>query len=80
VANPIPAEFSMDRAVIDAAIDAALAEAHARNIVGKGTTPFLLERIVELTGSASLDANVQLVLNNARVAADIAVAAAARRR
>lgn len=79
VANPIPAEFGMDRAVIDAAIDAALAEADELNIVGKGTTPFLLGRIVELTGSASLEANVELVLNNARVAADVAIAAAARR-
>ncbi|MDX2382150.1 MAG: pseudouridine-5'-phosphate glycosidase [Acidimicrobiia bacterium] len=80
VANPIPSEYSMDRAVIDAAIEAALADAEAQNIVGKATTPFLLARIVELTGSASLDANIQLVLNNARVAADIAVAAALRRR
>jgi pseudouridine-5'-phosphate glycosidase len=78
VANPIPPEYSMDRAVIDAAIDTALAEADSQKIVGKSTTPFLLARIVELTGSASLDANIQLVLNNARVAADIALAAAAR--
>lgn len=75
VANPIPAEHSMDRAVIDAAIDTALAEAEAQRIVGKDSTPFLLARVVELTGSASLDANIELVLNNARVAADIAIAA-----
>lgn len=75
VANPIPAEHSMDRAVIDAAIDTALAEAEAQHIVGKDSTPFLLARVVELTGSASLDANIELVLNNARVAADIAIAA-----
>lgn len=74
VANPIPAEHSMDRAVIDAAIDTALAEAEAQHIVGKDSTPFLLARVVELTGSASLDANIELVLNNARVAADIAIA------
>ena len=74
VTNPIPAEHSMDRATIEAAIDTAVAEAEAQNIVGKGTSPFLLARIVELTGGASLDANVQLVLNNARVAADIAIA------
>jgi pseudouridine-5'-phosphate glycosidase len=75
VANPIPAEHSMDRAVIDAAIDTALAEAEAQHIVGKDSTPFLLARVVELTGNASLDANIELVLNNARVAADIAIAA-----
>ena len=75
VANPISAEHSMDRAVIDAAIDTALAEAEAQHIVGKDSTPFLLARVVELTGSASLDANIELVLNNARVAADIAIAA-----
>ena len=74
VANPIPTEYSMDRAVMDAAIDAALAEADAQHVVGKDASPFLLGRIVELTGGASLDANIQLVLNNARVAADIAIA------
>ena len=74
VTNPIPVEYSMDRSVIDAAINTAVAEASARNIIGKGTSPFLLGRIVELTGGASLDANIQLVLNNARVAADIAIA------
>ena len=74
VTNPIPVEYGMERSVIDAAIDTAIAEANAQNIIGKGTSPFLLGRIVELTGGASLDANVQLVLNNARVAADIAIA------
>ncbi len=76
VANPIPAEHSMDRVVIDLAIDTALAEADAQQITGQDTTPFLLDRIVELTDGASLDANIQLVLNNARVAAEIAVASA----
>lgn len=74
VTNPIPVEHGMDRAVIDAAIDTAVAEAEAQHIVGKETSPFLLGRIVELTGGASLNANVELVLNNARVAADIAIA------
>ena len=64
----------MERSVIDAAINTAVAEASAQNIIGKGTSPFLLGRIVELTGGTSLDANIQLVLNNARVAADIAMA------
>ncbi len=74
VANPIPAEHSIDRVEIDAAIDRALADADAQGVAGKDTTPFLLARIVELTGEASLDANIQLVYNNARVAAAIACA------
>jgi pseudouridine-5'-phosphate glycosidase len=74
VTNPIPLEHSMKRSVIDTAIETAVAEAEAQRIVGKDISPFLLGRIVELTGGASLDANVQLVLNNARVAADIAIA------
>ena len=74
VTSPIPVEHGMDRTVIDAAIDTTIIEADAQRIVGKETSPFLLGRIVELTGGASLDANVQLVLNNARVAADIAIA------
>ena len=72
VTNPIPTEHAMERDVIDAAIETAVAEADAQGIAGKETSPFLLGRIVELTEGASLDANVQLVLNNARVAADIA--------
>lgn len=74
VTNPIPVEHGMERSVIDAAIDTAVAEAEAQHIIGKETSPFLLGRIVELTNGASLDANVELVLNNARVAADIAIA------
>jgi len=74
VTNPIPVEYGMERSVIDTAINTAIAEADAQNIIGKETSPFLLGRIVELTAGASLDANVQLVLNNARVAADIAIA------
>lgn len=74
VANPIPIEHGMERVTIDAAIEAAVADAEEKGIAGKEISPFLLGRIVELTGGASLDANVQLVLNNARVAADIAVA------
>ena len=69
VTNPIPEEFSMDKAVIDAAIEQALAEARAQGIHGKETTPFLLAKVVELTGGDSLESNIQLVLNNARLAA-----------
>ena len=69
VTNPIPEEFAMDKAVIDAAIEQALAEAKEQGIHGKETTPFLLAKVVELTGGDSLESNIQLVLNNARLAA-----------
>ena len=69
VTNPIPEEYSMDKAVIDKAIDEALAQAKAQGIHGKETTPFLLAKVVELTGGDSLESNIQLVLNNARIAA-----------
>ena len=73
VTNPIPEEYSMDKAVIDAAIEKALKEAEEAGIKGKETTPFLLAKVVELTGGESLDSNIQLVLNNARLAAKTAV-------
>ncbi|MBO6041013.1 MAG: pseudouridine-5'-phosphate glycosidase [Oscillospiraceae bacterium] len=69
VANPIPEEYAMDKQVIDAAIERALEEAKEQHIHGKETTPFLLARVVELTGGESLESNIRLVLNNARVAA-----------
>ena len=69
VTNPIPEEYAMDKAVIDAAIEQALAEAKEQGIHGKETTPFLLAKVVELTGGESLESNIRLVLNNARVAA-----------
>ena len=69
VTNPIPAEYAMDKAVIDAAIEQALREAAEQGVHGKETTPFLLARVVELTGGESLESNIQLVLNNARLAA-----------
>ena len=73
VTNPIPEEFAMDKAVIDAAIEKALAEAKEQGIHGKETTPFLLAKVVELTGGDSLESNIKLVLNNAMVAAKTAV-------
>ena len=72
VANPIPEEHSMDPKVISAAIDEALAQAKANGIHGKDTTPFLLAKVKELTGGDSLDSNIQLVFNNARLAAKTA--------
>ena len=72
VTNPIPEQYAMDRAVIDAAIEQAVAESKEQGIHGKETTPFLLARVVELTGGDSLESNIQLVLNNAIVASKTA--------
>lgn len=72
VANPIPHRFAMPRAAIDAAVEQALQEAQAQGIGGKESTPFLLARVCELTGGDSLAANIQLVLNNARLASAVA--------
>lgn len=69
VTNPIPEEYSMDPDRINAAIDQAIAECNQKGIKGKDTTPFLLARIKDITGGDSLDSNIQLVLNNARLAA-----------
>ena len=74
VTNPIPEEYSMDHEVISRAIDEAIAQANAQGIHGKATTPFLLAKVKELTGGDSLDANIQLVFNNARLAARTAAA------
>ena len=76
VTNPIPEEYAMPKDVIDAAIGQALRECKEQGIHGKETTPFLLARVVELTGGDSLESNIQLVLNNARVAARTAAALA----
>ena len=69
VTNPIPEEYSMDPERINAAIDQAIKECNAQGIRGKDTTPFLLARVKDLTGGDSLASNIQLVLNNARLAA-----------
>lgn len=78
VTNPIPEEYSMDPVRINAAIDQAVADSRRLGIHGKETTPYLLARVKELTGGDSLDANIQLVLNNARLAARTAAALARR--
>jgi pseudouridine-5'-phosphate glycosidase len=78
VANPIPEKAAMDSMVINEAIETALAEAEAAGITGKEVTPFLLARVVERTGGDSLKANIALVLDNARVAAAIALAYAGK--
>ena len=69
VTNPIPEEYSMDPAVINKAIDEAIRQANEQGIHGKATTPFLLAKVKELTGGDSLYSNIQLVFNNARLAA-----------
>ncbi len=78
IGNPIPEADAMDPAFIGAMIERALADAEAAGIQGKGTTPYLLKRIFELTEGKSLVSNIALVKNNAAVAARIAVALAAR--
>ena len=72
VTNPIPEEYSMDPDVINKAIDEAVAEANALGIHGKETTPYLLDEIQKITGGDSLDSNIQLVYNNAALAAKTA--------
>jgi pseudouridine-5'-phosphate glycosidase len=76
VANPLPPERQLDPSVHDAALAQALSE--AEGLTGKEVTPFLLQRIVEITGGTSLEVNLEIASNNIRVAADIARAWAAR--
>ena len=80
VTNPIPEQYAMAPEVINAAIDQAVAESVEQGIRGKAATPFLLARVKELTGGDSLDSNIQLVYNNARLAAKTACALAALKR
>lgn len=74
IANPIPPQFEMEYATINKAIEQALTQANNKQLQGKTITPFLLSRIKELTGGESLKANIQLVLNNAKLATEIAKA------
>ena len=74
VTNPIPEAYSMDPAVINGAIDQAIAQCNQQGIHGKATTPFLLAKVAEITGGDSLAANIQLVFNNAKLAAQVACA------
>lgn len=78
VANPIPEAAAMDRHVIESHIARAIKDADAAGIGGKAATPYLLKRVLELTGGESLRANIALVENNAAVAARIATALAQR--
>lgn len=74
IANPIPEAYSMDESFITKVIEDAVVEANEKGIKGKDTTPFLLAKIKEITGGDSLESNIQLVYNNAEVAAKVAVA------
>ena len=72
VTCPIPEQYSSDPETMRNAIEKALVLAKENNIAGKDMTPFLLDTINTLTGGTSLDSNIQLVLNNARIGASIA--------
>ncbi|MCR5448626.1 MAG: pseudouridine-5'-phosphate glycosidase [Erysipelotrichaceae bacterium] len=74
ITNPIPEEYSMDPAEINAAIDKALQEMDEKGIKGKECTPFLLAKVAEITGGDSLNSNIRLVFNNAALGAQIAAA------
>ena len=72
VTNPIPEEYAMDYDYITKSIDEAIDEANKLGIKGKETTPFLLDKIQKITKGKSLESNIQLVYNNARLASKIA--------
>lgn len=80
VVNPIPEEDEIPADEINAIIEQAIADMDAQGIHGKDATPFLLGRIVEITGGASLTANIALVKNNASLGARVAGVYAARQR
>lgn len=73
IANPIPLKYQLDYNEINTVINKAIIELEQKGISGKASTPFLLAKVKELTGGKSLDANIQLVYNNAKLAAEIAV-------
>ena len=71
ITNPIPKEYAMDSKIINDAIEKALLMAEQQGVKGKEITPFLLKTVVELTGGESLESNIQLILNNAALGAEI---------
>ncbi|MGF1764674.1 pseudouridine-5'-phosphate glycosidase [Aliivibrio kagoshimensis] len=73
IANPIPKDHQLDRAMIDEVIAEAVIEMDEKGVSGKASTPFLLAKVAEKTSGSSLAANIQLVFNNAKLAAKIAV-------
>ena len=77
VANPLPPDEQLDPALHDRVLEEGLAAAEEAGVVGKDVSPFLLDQLARETGGASLEANVRLVLGNARLAAEIAAELAA---
>lgn len=77
IAVPVPEAAALPREIADAAIDRAIAEAAAAGVHGPAITPWVLARVAELTDGRSIEANLALIENNARVAGEIAVALAA---
>jgi pseudouridylate synthase len=74
VANPIPTAYEIPAEEIEPVIEKAIREANKQNIIGRALTPFLLKKIVEVTEGRSLKSNIALMLHNAKIAADVAVA------
>ena len=74
VTNPVPEEHALEGSAVNRLIDEAITAMNAAGVTGKETTPYLLARVAELSDGKSLDANIALVINNARVAAQIACA------
>ncbi len=72
VTNPIPEEYSLDEAKMDEVIKEAIQEMDKAGVHGKESTPYLLGKVKELTGGSSLESNIQLVFNNARLGSEIA--------
>lgn len=77
---PLPEEHEADGERVEAAIQQALQEATQQDIGGNAVTPFILQRVAQLTGGASLRANIALIKHNARVGAQIAAAYSACRK
>lgn len=73
ICNPIPEQYSMDADYIESVIKEAVKEADEKGVKGKDITPFLLDKIQKITGGESLESNIKLVLNNAKLASKIAI-------
>ena len=72
VCDPVPEEYALDKDYINHEIDKAIQEMEEQGIKGKDETPFLLSKIVSLTNGKSLETNIKLILNNAKLGAEIA--------
>ena len=79
ISNPVPEEMALPHEYIDSLVDQAVRECEEQGIKGKEATPFLLKRIVELTGGKSLETNIALVRHNAELGAQIAICLAAKK-